>query len=820
MWYAAALWALPAVLGARQSECPPPCTADPSKWTPYKTLESLKDCHHPVLLDISSHESPNVPEAPFRIHACTVEEHPDDPEAESKLFINLIEPSELAITDPDTASSLHELNFLLHHVQSVLADISNGDTRSVIGHFNFTTVGIYSGAAVDMSMATFILEAFRASEDTQTRKAAAIRVCGDRHDFEHTFAITVDTTGDMMTVRKAVDLWTEAHCVENETVLNFRDIGTIDKPIRIQPHPITKRSSKEDTCKMETVIQGDTCIAIAGRCGIPVEELLRYNSEHDQDGKNNDTWCTLLQPGDQLCCSERAKTPVSKPSRNKNGSCAAYVTEPGDTCALIAQKHALEESKISYFNDRRTWGWYGCDYIQPGLRICLSEGYPPLPDPRPDAACGPTVPGTVMPMDGQPLADLNPCPLNACCNILGNCGVSPEFCINEVGPTGNPGTAPADHKGCISNCGMEILENSDEPAEFLRIGYYASFNLDRPCLNLRAADIQVNDYTHIHWAFANINSSFKLDIIDPHEQWEDFLALDGVKRIVSFGGWGVTISTVFYEVLRKALDPANVDGFITNILEFVEQHNLDGVEFDWEYPGVSFLYTALTFAQPFQATDLQTVSFRSPSDGVNYLEFLKKLKKALPQEKDISVAAPASFWYLRGFPLAEIWQYVDYIIYMTYDFHGQWDYNEFVLQDWCNGGNCLRSHVTKAGVPKNKVAVGVASYGRAFGMKDADCTGPECKFEGPQSTALPGRCTRTPGIIANAEIEELILQGDINEFFYDAGSDSNILVYNDTQWVAFMSESTMRRRVEYYRSLRFAGYANWAVDLTHWSGDD
>lgn len=23
---------------------------------------------------------------------------------------------------------------------------------------------------------------------------------------------------------------------------------------------------------------------------------------------------------------------------------------------------------------------------------------------------------------------------------------------------------------------------------------------------------------------------------------------------------------------------------------------------------------------------------------------------------------------------------------------GQWDYNEFVLQDWCNGGNCLRSH--------------------------------------------------------------------------------------------------------------------------------
>lgn len=143
---------------------------------------------------------------------------------------------------------------------------------------------------------------------------------------------------------------------------------------------------------------------------------------------------------------------------------------------------------------------------------------------------------------------------------------------------------------------MEILENSDEPAEFLRIGYYASFNLDRPCLNLRAAHIQVNDYTHIHWAFANINSEFKLEIIDPHEQWADFLALEGVKRIVSIGGWGVTISTTFYEVFRKALDPANVDGFIINILDFVEDNGLDGVEFDWEYPGVSLLHSDIAFA--------------------------------------------------------------------------------------------------------------------------------------------------------------------------------------------------------------------------------
>lgn len=595
MWpYATALWALPAVLGARQSVCPPPCTADPSKWTPYKSLESLKDCHHPVLLDISSHESPDLPGASFRIHACTIDEHPDDLEVQSELFSNPVEPLESAISDAETTSSIHELNFLLHHVQTVLNDTSNRDTRSVVGHFNNTTVGIYSGAAVDMSMATFIIEGFRTSEDIQTRKAVAIQLCGDNHDLEHMFGIAADTTGDTTTVKRAIDSWTEAHCVESDrVVLNVRDIGNTGEPIRIQPsNPITESLSKEYTCRMKTVVKGDTCIAVAARCGIPLEEFMRYNSEHDgknkDTGESKDTWCTLLHPGDQLCCSEKVRAPKPRPSMNRNGSCAAYVTEPDDTCSVIAQKHGLQESQINYFNGRRTWGWAGCDYIYPGLRICLSEGYPPLPDPRPDATCGPTVPGTEMPMDGQPLADLNPCPLNACCNILGNCGVSPEFCINEEGPTGNPGTASPGHKGCISNCGMEILENSDEPVEFMRIGYYASFNLDRPCLNLRAAHIQVNDYTHIHWAFANIDSDFELDIVDPHGQWADFLALQGVKRIVSFGGWGVTISTTFYEVLRKALDPVNVDRFINNILDFLEEHNLDGMEFDWEYPGVSF----------------------------------------------------------------------------------------------------------------------------------------------------------------------------------------------------------------------------------------
>jgi chitinase len=81
-------------------------------------------------------------------------------------------------------------------------------------------------------------------------------------------------------------------------------------------------------------------------------------------------------------------------------------------------------------------------------------------------------------------------------------------------------------------------------------------------------------------------------------------------------------------------------------------------------------------------------------EGKNYLEFLKVLKRKLGG-RTLSIAAPASFWYLKQFPIEEIGKVVDYIVYMTYDLHGQWDAGNKWSNPGCPGGNCLRSHVNK-----------------------------------------------------------------------------------------------------------------------------
>jgi chitinase len=54
----------------------------------------------------------------------------------------------------------------------------------------------------------------------------------------------------------------------------------------------------------------------------------------------------------------------------------------------------------------------------------------------------------------------------------------------------------------------------------------------------------------------------------------------------------------------------------------------------------------------------------NPDEGPNYLEFLKLVRSKLPASKSLSIAAPASFWYLKAFPIGKISSVVDYIVYV------------------------------------------------------------------------------------------------------------------------------------------------------------
>ena len=323
------------------------------------------------------------------------------------------------------------------------------------------------------------------------------------------------------------------------------------------------------------------------------------------------------------------------------------------------------------------------------------------------------------------------------------------------------GTAAPGANGCISNCGVNIINVSPPVNQFMRIGYYEGWIGSRSCLNMDVSDINflgASDYTHVHFAFGSITTDFKVAIeADVATQFNKFVAVPqgSFKKILSFGGWSFSTDVDSFPIFRTGVTSANRQTFANNVVAFIVGNGLDGVDFDWEYPGqLGFLdfFAAGTLIdrltnENLGAPDIPGIPPGSPTDGSNYLEFLKMVRAALPAGKTVSIAAPASYWYLKGFPIVEMAAVVDYIIYMTYDLHGQWDYGNTFSNSGCANGNCLRSHVnftetldalsmiTKAGVTTNKIAVGVASYGRSFKGTTAGCTGPMCTFVGPDSGA-------------------------------------------------------------------------------------
>jgi chitinase len=119
--------------------------------------------------------------------------------------------------------------------------------------------------------------------------------------------------------------------------------------------------------------------------------------------------------------------------------------------------------------------------------------------------------------------------------------------------------------------------------------------------------------------------------------------------------------------------------------------------------------------------------------------------------------------------------------------------------------------ITKAGVSANKILIGMALYGRTFKMTDPACRGPECQFTGPAAGAEPGRCTNTRGYMSNFEIREIQSSGvPIQEW---TNQDGDYLIYNNDNWVSWMTKTTYASRLSWVKGLNFGGTADWAIDL-------
>ena len=218
--------------------------------------------------------------------------------------------------------------------------------------------------------------------------------------------------------------------------------------------------------------------------------------------------------------------------------------------------------------------------------------------------------------------------------------------------------------------------------------------------------------THINYAFAELymvdGVYKKFDVQGSKTRFQNIVNLKktypDLKICISFTH-GVANSDNkqggSFSGLCKSED--NMRRFAEDVLKFLQDNNLDGVDLDWEFPGLSWSGAACDVT----------------CDTENYVKLVKQLRETLGDDYTISYAGycfdkqAVSGGGYRYVDIKGMDQYVDYVNIMCYDFD-EAPHHHSALSDTRAYRDCNRAvnSYLNAGVAPNKLVLGIPFYGR------------------------------------------------------------------------------------------------------------
>ncbi|KAL2173022.1 uncharacterized protein P884DRAFT_273605 [Thermothelomyces heterothallicus CBS 202.75] len=543
--------------------CPERCSVSgPStgNWSVYPNFEPIRKCTQTMFYDFSLYDSVDDPTVNHRIHACS-SFGPDFsilPASITKTAYASPAPAKIrfdlgwwnrgyGLAAPGLRSLVKQLRAYIDH--------GHGDGAAdrpfiIYGQSGQATIGLYIGQGLlsqGLSKSALkILQDNLANSDVSA-PSLAIQLCGQGYGSSHIFGAMVTSNGTFAPIQEAIRTWANATCLSFAGSKEFPGEVMFTTPLLLANgtanSTVRARSLRPYAaeCRTVQVEAGDSCGTLAKKCGISGADFTNYNP--------GASFCSTLKPKQHVCCSS-GTLPDFRPVTNPDGSCYSYKVKSNDNCADLAAEYGLTVDEIESFN-KNTWGWGGCKVLFLDTIMCLSKGAPPFPAPISNAICGPQKLGTIPPTDGSNIADLNPCPINACCNIWGQCGISKDFCIDTN--TGPPGTAAPGTYGCISNCGLDIVKGKGTGS--IKIAYFEGFGLERECLFQDASQIDTSKYTHVHFAFGTLTPTYEVNVGDilSSYQFTQFKLISGPKKILSFGGWDFSTSKATYSIFPSPI---------------------------------------------------------------------------------------------------------------------------------------------------------------------------------------------------------------------------------------------------------------------------
>ncbi len=230
---------------------------------------------------------------------------------------------------------------------------------------------------------------------------------------------------------------------------------------------------------------------------------------------------------------------------------------------------------------------------------------------------------------------------------------------------------------------------------------------------LQAGSIDPQRLTRINYAFAAIQNG---RVVLPAESDKTNLGFlislksqnPSLTLLLSIGGWNGSVG-----FSSAALNPQSRKILIDSAMQILTTYNLDGLDLDWEYPGLPGA------GNPFRKEDTR-----------NFTLLLKELRARFTHEETanhrrlyLTIAAGAFDDYIDHTEMAQVQRFVDTVNLMTYDYYE-------AGSDALTGNHAplftdpsdpkkesadasVRAFEA-AGVPTAKIVLGVPFYGRMW----------------------------------------------------------------------------------------------------------
>ncbi|MET0464758.1 MAG: glycoside hydrolase family 18 protein, partial [Chitinophagaceae bacterium] len=336
----------------------------------------------------------------------------------------------------------------------------------------------------------------------------------------------------------------------------------------------------------------------------------------------------------------------------------------------------------------------------------------------------------------------------------------------------------------------KTAKNPSTPAHpYAVIGYVAGYKG-----MIKPESIDVSKLTHINYAFVDIKDN-RAWLHHEKTDTTNFRLLNQLKKInrdlrimISIGGWSWSKNfsdAVLTDTSRKA--------FAASAAAIIHQHQLDGVDIDWEYPNMRGDGNV----------------FR-PEDKQNYTLMFAALRQALDsitsitgQRYQLTTAVGGFAGFIQQTEMAKAQEYLDYANLMTYDYSwGLAGHHTNLFASTENPNEHSADKAVKdfmaAGVPASKLVVGLAFYGRAGIVESTKENGLNQKIVSP---AKAGGYTFLK--------DSMIGLNGFVRYWDDKAKAPYLFNENTKHFISYDDEESIKLKCKYVENNKLGGVMFW-----------